>query len=151
MLIATRTVFVSADCDGVGGGPVADAGAGQHPDAVLGPAPQLVKHERRLIEFDDRGLRVPPPRFHAKQLVVSDPAVGALGGRRLPRHAHRGRRHGHRRHIHRGRSRNYTSSTVSDGSRPTRSTGPHLQLKWRATTCRARVTPKNARPNRRNH
>lgn len=136
-----------ADRDGVGGGPVAHAGAGQHPDAVLGPAAQLVQHERRLIEFDDRGLRVPPPRLHAKQLVVSDPAVGALGGRRLPRHAHRGRRHGHRRHIHRGRSRNYTSSTVSDGHQPgcPGQPGPHLQLKWRATTCRARVTPKHAR------
>lgn len=142
----TRTVFVRANGDGVGGGPVAHAGPGQHPDAVLGPAPQLVQHEGRLVEFDDGGLAVPAARLHAQQLVVGDAAVRALGGRRRPRHAHGGGRHGRRRHVHRRRARHYKLSDLDRPGPRTRPASPATQIR-RAP----RVALYLYRPNRRNH
>lgn len=128
MSVETRTVFVRADRDGVGGGPVAHAGPGQHPHAVLGPAAELIEHERRRVQFHHVGLGVSAPRLHAKQLVIRDAAVRPLRRRRLPRHPDRSRGYRSRSHIHRRRSRNYTSFNMSICPRNTR--GQTLQLKW---------------------
>lgn len=63
---STRTVFVSADGDRVGGRAIPDAGPGEHPYAVFRPPSQLVEDERGMVKFHDGRLRVASSGLDAK-------------------------------------------------------------------------------------
>lgn len=90
--------------DGVAGRTVAHAGPREHPDAVLGPAFQLIENEGGVIELDGGRLRVAAAALHEVQLVVHDAAVAALCRRRQPRYSHRGWGQRLAGHIARGRT-----------------------------------------------
>lgn len=102
-----RTIFVCANGDGVGWGPVPHRCPSQYPDAVLSPAFELVEQESSVGQFGDGGLGVTAARLHKLQFVVHDIAVGALCRRGQPAHPNRRWTYRHPGYVVRRRSGDY--------------------------------------------
>lgn len=88
-----HTILLGAQNDGMRPRPIPDGGAGQHPDLVLCPALQLVQYNAGHIEGHGGGLVVFATHLHEEHLIVYDPAVRSLDGRRQPAEGY-GRRAG---------------------------------------------------------
>lgn len=75
---------MGARYDRMGARTVAHRGAGEHPDLVLGPALELVKHDLGHVQGQGGRLVVIAAHLHEQYLIVYDATVGALRGRRQP-------------------------------------------------------------------
>lgn len=92
--VEIRTIFLGSDGDGLGGRPITDDGAGQKPNAILGPFLELLQFElgaalQWTFEHHFDGLLVGPCGFDVVQLVVRYVPVLFVHGRRAPHNAHR--------------------------------------------------------------